>query len=106
MVNQKNKTCNSCFLENKNKCYWFVERNNESRPKDIPSDIFNKGCTKYELNIRNIKESELLLKLIDIFDGEVIGNKFKPIKKKTYYKKPRKKRVYQTKHNYTKRKDW
>ena len=106
MVNQINMTCNSCFLENEHKCYWFVRRNNEMLPKDIPSDIFKKGCTKHELDIGDIEESEFLLKLIDVFDGEVIGNKFKPTKKKAYYSKQRKKRVYKTKHNYTERKDW
>ena len=106
MVNKNNRTCNSCFLEHKNQCYWFVKRNNEFHPKNIPTDVFKKGCTKHELDIGDIEESEVLLKLIDVFDGEVIGNKFKPIKKKAYYSKPRKKRVYKTKHNYTERKDW
>mgnify|MGYP003119492833 CR=1 FL=1 len=106
MVNQKNKSCVGCYLENENKCYWFVKRNNERLAKDIPSDIFKNGCSKYELNIGNIESSELMSYIIDIFDGEIIGDKFKPIKKKAYYSKQRKKRVYKTKHNYTERKDW
>jgi len=106
MVIQKNKSCSGCYLENNYRCYWFVKRNNEFKSKPIPSDVFNKGCSKHELNIGNIEESELLLNIIEVFDGEIIGDKFKPIKKKTYYNNPRKKRVYKTKHNYTERKDW
>jgi len=109
MVNQINRTCNSCFLENKSKCYWFVKRNNEVFPKNIPSDVFSKGCSKHELDIDNIEESELLSKLIEVFDGEIIGNKFKPTKKKTYYGKTKKKREWwkqKSKHKYAERKDW
>ena len=109
LVNQKNRTCNSCYLENNNKCYWFVKRNNESKAKYIPADVFSKGCSKYELNIESIEESELLSKLIDVFDGEIIGNKFTPTKKKTYYSNNTKNKKWwkqKSKHKYTERKDW
>jgi hypothetical protein len=105
-VIEKNRTCSSCYLENDHKCYWFVKRSNEKDAKDIPADVFSSGCSKHELDIDDIRESELLLRLIEVFDGEIIGNKFKPVEKKTYYSKRRKKRVYKTKHNYTERKDW
>ena len=87
LVIQKNRTCGGCYLENNNRCYWFVKRNNQSKPKYIPADVFSKACSKYELNIDIIEESELLSKLIDVFDGEIIGNKFTPTKKKTYIAK-------------------
>ena len=109
MVIQKNRTCGGCYLENNNKCYWFVKRNNQSKSKYIPADVFSKGCSKYELNIENIEESELLSKLIDVFDGEIIGNKFTPPKKKTYYNNTNKKTQWwkkKSKHKYTERKDW
>ena len=100
---QRNISCNSCYLENKMKCYWFVKRNNESIAKDIPLDVFSKGCSKYELRIDNIEESKLLSKLIEVFDGEIIGNKFIPMKK-TYKKSTQ--RMHKSNHKYTARKDW
>ena len=109
LVNKKNRTCNSCYLENNYKCYWFVKRSNETKPKYIPADVFSKACSKYELDIDSIEESELLLKLIDVFDGEIIGNKFTPTKKKTYYSKTNKKKEWwkqKSKHKYTERNDW
>ena len=100
---QRNISCNSCYLENNMKCYWFIKRNNESIAKEIPSDVFSNGCSKYELRIDNIEESKLLSRLIEVFDGEIIGNKFTPMKKT--YKKSRQ-RMYKSNHKYTVRKDW
>ena len=93
------KTCNGCYFENNRICYWFrfVQGNKQ---KIIPLDTFEKGCSKYKNNQKNVK-SELIEKVIDKFDGEIIGDKYTP---RPFYFKPKKK-TYTTRHKYTERKD-
>jgi hypothetical protein len=97
------KSCNGCYFEHDNMCYWFkiVQGNN---PKIIPSDTFSKGCKHYNNNvvIGDKTGDELTDKIIDVFDGEFIGEKYKPKKWSGNYRKKK----YTTRHNYTERKDF
>ena len=92
------KTCNGCYYENERNCYWF-KFVKKQRPKVIPTETFNKACSNYKNNNKNIKSKDIN-KIIFIFDGEIIGSKYEP--KPFYY---RKKKTYTTKHKYTHRKD-
>tara|TARA_Y100001963_G_C6733188_1_gene424920 strand:+ start:895 stop:1206 length:312 start_codon:yes stop_codon:yes gene_type:complete len=98
-------SCNGCFLEHENKCYWFTQNRGDKYPKKIPSHVFDKGCNLHQSTVSydDIKENSLVLKLIEVFDGELIGDKFKPMKKEF---KRRSSRSFRTKHKYAQRKDW
>jgi hypothetical protein len=93
------KTCNGCYFENDKTCYWFnlVKKSNA---KLIPEETFKKGCTKYKNNQQNVS-SDTIEKIINKFDGEIIGDKYTP--RPFYFKQ--KKRTYTTRHKYTERKD-
>ena len=93
-----NKSCFGCYYEHNNKCYWFKLVNN-STPKAIPEDTLQKGCKQYKNNNRVKSESELLRQVIEVFNGEIIGEKYVPTYK-TY-----KKKYVKSSHNYTYRKD-
>ena len=96
-----NKSCNGCYYEHKRICYWF-NLVKDGEPKLIPNDTFKKGCSQYNnIFIGYETGNELTDKIIKIFNGEIIGDKYKPpINRNDSYKKK-----YKTKHNYTHRRD-
>ena len=95
------KTCYGCFFEFSFKCYWF-HLNQGKRPKQIPKDILNVGCSKYKNNNIIKSESELLNQIIKVFDGEIIGDKYEPPSKPT---KTYKRKYVKSPHKYSCRKD-
>ena len=98
-----NKSCNGCYYEHDRTCYWF-EIVHGSKSKAIPTDTFEIGCKQYKNTLIGIEAgNKLATKVINIFDGEIIGEKYKPKRYKNYYKK---KKTYTTRHNYTERKDF
>lgn len=98
------KSCNGCYFEHKKLCYWFKYVQG-SNPKSIPIDTFNNGCKHYKNNVLVGYKTgnELTDKIIQVFDGEIIGEKYKPIVNRNHYYKKKK---YTTRHNYTERKDF
>tara|TARA_R100000781_G_C4038088_1_gene112997 strand:- start:321 stop:626 length:306 start_codon:yes stop_codon:yes gene_type:complete len=98
-----NKSCNGCYYEHDRTCYWF-EIVHGSKSKAIPTDTFEIGCKQYKnALIGSEAGNEIVTKVINIFNGEIIGDKYVPIKKKKHYYK---KKTYTTRHNYTERKDF
>jgi len=98
----QNKSCNGCYYEHDRTCYWF-ELVNGSSPKIIPDDTFNKGCKQYtNTTIGNQTMNEITTKVINVFKGEIIGDKYTPRKWSGNYKK----KTYTTRHKYTERKDF
>ena len=96
------KSCNGCYYEHDRNCYWF-ELVHGSKPKSIPTDTFDIGCKQYNNTaIGNQAGNALAIKVINIFDGEIIGDKYEPPKWNRSYKKKK----YTTRHNYTERKDF
>ena len=100
---QLHKSCYGCYYEHDENCYWF-KLIGGSTQKKIPEDILNKGCSKYENNasIGNQSGDKLTTKLINVFNGEIVGKKYKP-PTRTY--KPYKKKYVKSAHNYSYRKD-
>ena len=99
----QSKSCNGCKYEHDRTCYWF-ELVHGSKPKSIPTDTFDIGCKQYNnASIGNEAGNALAIKVISVFDGEIIGDKYVPTKKKKHYYK---KKTYTTRHNYTERKDF
>ena len=99
------KSCYGCYFEFKSKCYWFSLVQGK-HPNLIPEDVMQKGCHKYE-NKGRVKEglgkgSLILKKIIEVFDGEILGEKYKPPKKKV---KAYKKKYVKSPHNYAYRRD-
>ena len=70
----------------------------------VHSYILNIGWSKYQNNasIGNQAGNELTTKLINVFNGEIVGKKYKP-PTRTY--KPYKKKYVKSAHNYSYRKD-
>ena len=96
------KSCNGCYYEHNRTCYWF-KLVHGSIPKLIPINTFNKGCKQYKnTSIGYNAGNELTTKIIELFDGEILSDKYEPPKKQKYYKKKK----YTTRHNYTERKDF
>ena len=93
------KSCNGCYYEHNRTCYWFKIVHG-SIPKIIPINTFNKGCKQYKNTA--ITNSNIIDKFIEIFKGEIIGDKYQPTKWAGNYKKKK----YTTRHNYTERKDF
>ena len=100
---QLHKSCYGCYYEYDKNCYWFKIIGGNAQKK-IPEDILDKGCSKYENNtsIGNQSGDELTTKLINVFNGEIIGQKYKPTTR-TY--KPYKKKYVKSAHKYSYRKD-
>ena len=98
------KSCCGCYYENKRLCHWF-KLFQKSAPKQIPNDILNKGCSKYsnKVSIGYKAGNKLIDKVIEVFDGEIIGDKYKPPFK--YYPKRKKRKYVKSPHNYAYRKD-
>mgnify|MGYP003131012319 FL=1 len=97
------KTCYGCFFEFSFKCYWF-HLNQGKRPKQIPKDILNVGCSKYKNNVSiGYKAGDKLTdKIINTFDGEILGDKYEPPSKPT---KTYKRKYVKSPHKYSHRKD-
>ena len=97
-----NRTCNGCYYEHKRTCYWF-KLVHGSMPKMIPMNTFNEGCKQYKnTDIGNYAGNKLTDRIINVFKGEIIGDKYEPPKRVSNYKKKK----YTTRHNYTERKDF
>ena len=95
------KSCWGCYYESDSKCHWF-RLVRKSAPKQIPKQILNKGCPQYSNNKRQTPLEPYIKKIIDMFDGEIIGSKYVPFK---YYKKYKKRKYVKSPHNYSYRKD-
>ena len=97
------KSCLGCYYENKSVCYWFSLVGN-STPKQIPKNVINKGCDKYlnNVSIGYKAGDELTDKLINTFNGEIVGEKYEPpVRKRKSYKK----KYVKSAHNYSYRRD-
>ena len=97
------RSCNGCYFEYNRTCYWFKIVQG-SKPKMIPKETFDNGCKQYNNTLIGYKAGNTLAnKVIKVFDGEIIGEKYQPkINRNHYYKKKK----YTTRHNYTERKDF
>ncbi|GEM_PF-6049146 len=95
------KSCWGCYYENNSKCYWF-KLVQKSTPKQIPKKILKEGCPQYSNNKRQTSLEPRIKKIIDKFDGEIIGSKYVPFK---YYPKYKKRKYVKSAHNYSYRKD-
>jgi hypothetical protein len=99
------ESCYGCYYEIENKCYWFVDNERTKYAKKIPGDIIMKGCSlrKSDVSIGDIAGNDLAMKVIEVFDGELLSDKFKQeiieTKKREWWKN-------KSKHKYTERKDW
>ena len=92
-----------CYYENKSVGYWFNLKGN-STPKKIPENIINKGCDKYlnNVSIGYKAGDELTDKLINTFNGEIVGDKYQPpIRKRKTYKR----KYVKSPHKYSYRRD-
>ena len=86
--------CWDCGMQQTGYCTWFRNR------KKIPMNIVDKGCSHYRhRTVQDIKTDNIISKIIDTFDGEVMN--LKPEKKAYIWKKN-----YKSKHKYGVRKDW
>ena len=91
------KSCHGCFFEVSSKCYWFSLAK-KGHPKPIPQEVMSKGCSQYKNNVSIGYKAgdELTDKIINKFDGEIVGDKYeppvKPIRtyKRKYVKSPHK----------------
>lgn len=99
------KSCHGCYFEVRSKCYWFP-LNQGKHPQLIPEDVMQKGCNKYKnegIHGEYMGNTTPLIKqIIKVFDGEILGEKYKPPKRK--YKTYKKKYV-KSPHNYAYRRD-
>tara|TARA_R100001530_G_scaffold134745_1_gene110235 strand:- start:197 stop:487 length:291 start_codon:yes stop_codon:yes gene_type:complete len=92
------KSCYGCHYEIKQKCYWFTIVGQDRAPKAIPKEVMEKGCAKYENT--NVEMSELEQHpVMEVFDGEIISDKYKV----PSYK--RRKKWVKSPHKYNHRKD-
>tara|TARA_R100000234_G_scaffold22032_1_gene12365 strand:+ start:392 stop:634 length:243 start_codon:yes stop_codon:yes gene_type:complete len=76
----------------------------KEHPKHIPENIMNKGCVQYKNNVSIGYKAgnELTDEIINTFNGEIIGDKYKPPTKK---RKTYKKKYVKSPHKYSHRKD-
>ena len=96
------KSCYGCFFEVSSKCYWFSLAKKE-HPKPIPQEIINKGCSKYKnTELNNKITTPVILTIMKAFDGEIVGEKYKPPVKPT---RTYKKKYVKSPHKYSHRKD-
>tara|TARA_R100001082_G_scaffold73842_2_gene42532 strand:- start:154 stop:462 length:309 start_codon:yes stop_codon:yes gene_type:complete len=97
------KTCYGCFFEVSLKCHWF-HLNQGKRPKQIPEETLKVGCNHYKNNasIGYKAGNKLTDKIINTFDGEIIGDKYKPPVKPT---KTYKRKYVKSPHKYAYRRD-
>ena len=78
-------------------CNYFKEIGQD--PKEIPSDIANKGCRHFADKKDN---HPIINKILTLFDGEFMPEEKKYVYKKTSYKR----KFKDTRHKYGKRADW
>jgi len=79
-------------------CLYFLHLGKPA--KEIPESTVNKGCKYFVKKDNDKKVSKMIQSTIELFNGELLKNE----KENKVYKK---KRVYNdTRHKYTKRKDW
>ena len=64
------KSCFGCLYEQNRFCTWFSTHRG-GRGKEIPTDVFNKGCKLREPSVENEEHSEIVQKIIDVFNGEI-----------------------------------
>ena len=97
------KSCLGCYYENDSVCYWFKIKR-DSAPKKIPKDVINKGCDKYlnNVSIGYKAGNKLTDRIINVFDGEIVGEKYEPpVRERKSYKK----KYVKSAHNYSYRRD-
>ena len=101
---KEDKSCWSCEYRKDKQislfgvCLYFLHLGKPA--KDIPEDRASKGCKYFVKKDNDKKVSKIIQTTIELFDGELLEHE----KEKKVY---RKKRVYNdTRHKYTKRKDW
>ena len=101
---KEDKSCWSCEYRKDKQislfgvCLYFLHLGKPA--KDIPEDRASKGCKYFVKKDNDKKVSKIIQTTIELFDGELLEHE----KEKKVY---RKKRVYKdTRHKYTKRKDW
>ena len=82
------KSCYGCYFEFESKCYWFSLIQGK-HPQLIPKDVIQKGCNKYKNEGIDKNINPIIKKVIEVFDGEILGEKYKPPKRiyKAYKKK-------------------
>jgi len=79
-----------------------LTRNSEA-PKVIPNDIIDKGCSKYKnTELKNKITTPVILAIMKAFNGEILGDKYKPRIKET---KTYKRKYVKSPHKYTNRRD-
>ena len=70
-IHSGHKSCFGCIYYNGYAdCTWFAVHRYE-RSREIPSDVFDKGCKLREPSVESGKHSEIVQKIIDVFNGEV-----------------------------------
>ena len=89
------KSCYGCYYEVARKCQWFTIFGQKAVPKVIPEDVMEIGCNKYKNTEMSGLEQHRYI--IELFDGEIISDKYeRPIFKRKWVKSP---------HKYSHRKD-
>ena len=93
IVKSKHNSCHGCKHNFKYKCWWFKP------PKEIPKEILDKGCNFQSPKILDMDVPDIIAKIIDKFDGEMLYvHEYKP---NTY-----KREYHKSKNKYGERKDW
>ena len=93
IVRSKHNSCHGCKYNFKYKCWWFKP------PKEIPKEILDKGCKFQSPKILDMDVPDIIAKIIDKFDGEMLYvHEYKP---NTY-----KREYHKSKNKYGERKDW
>ena len=74
------RSCYGCYFEVNDKCNWFSVYQDEA-PKAIPLETIDRGCSKYKnTEMSTLKEYSYI---IDVFNGEIISDKYKKPKYKS-----------------------
>ena len=66
MIKSKQVSCRGCLLEHDGNCTWFA------RPKNIPHEVFGKGCKHRVAKTESIKYHPTIERIVDLFHGELI----------------------------------
>jgi len=66
MIKSKQCSCRGCYLERHGNCTWFA------RPKNIPTDIYSKGCKHRVAKTESIEYNLVVERIVDLFHGELM----------------------------------
>lgn len=72
MIISKSQSCRGCIYNDHGDCWWFVEMNRARSPKDIPIEVFEKGCKQRVAKVESIPYHPITARLIELFHGELI----------------------------------